>query len=185
MQVPEREIACGWSSESAVDTRFPVEIWREEANHGHPEQQATARVNGWRFHLLPARPHLGSGGWSYLRPRAAIVNRGLRVEGKKEHQGAERDWHRAPQLLVLHDSKSHSLSCLTRRFRIHGRIPLRCLLYVRSGDWYASSQCNRQDPFKDCHPAGCHAVTIKVRSGLSAICWRKFLARMMQPLLAV
>lgn len=121
MQVPEREIACGWSSESAVDTRFPVEIWREEANHGHPEQQATARVNGWRFHLLPARPHLGSGGWSYLRPRAAIVNRGLRVEGKKEHQGAERDWHRAPQLLVLHDSKSHSLSCLTRRFRIQDK----------------------------------------------------------------
>jgi hypothetical protein len=57
------------------------------------------------------------------------------VESKKEHQGAERDRHRAPQLLVLHDSKSHSLSCLTRRFRIHGRIPLRCLLYVRSGDW--------------------------------------------------
>src|ERR1700683_5459864 len=91
MRVPERKIACGWSSESAVDTGFPVEVGREEANHGHPEQQAGARVNGWRFHLLPARPHLGSGRGGHLFRRAAIVNRGLRVESKKEHQGAERD----------------------------------------------------------------------------------------------
>jgi hypothetical protein len=43
------------------------------------------------------------------------------VESKKEHQGAERDWHRAPQLLALHDSKIQSLSCLTRRFRIQDK----------------------------------------------------------------
>lgn len=121
MQVPERKIACRWNSESAVDAGFPVEVGCEEANHAHPEQQPAARVNGWHLHLLPVRPHFGSGRWSYFSRRAAIVNRGLGVEGKKEHQGAERDGQRAPQLLVLHDSTIQSLFCLTRRLRIQDK----------------------------------------------------------------
>lgn len=144
MHEPERKIAGGWGPESAVDAGFPMEVGCEEANHGHPEQQTAARVNGWRFHLLPVRPHLGSGRWSYLFRRAAVVNRGLCVESKKEHQGAERDWHRAPQLLVLHDSKIQSLSCLTRRFRTQDKSHSAAYYTCEAGIGEQVGQCNRE-----------------------------------------
>ncbi len=116
MRIPQRKIACWWSSESAVDSGFSMEQRHKKAKHSHPEQQTTGRVNGLRFHLLSAGPHLGSGRWGHLRRRDAVVNRGLSMEGKKEHQGTERDGHRAPQRLVWHDSKIQSLFCLTQRF---------------------------------------------------------------------
>ena len=121
MQIPQRKIACCWNSESAVDSGFPVEVRHEKANHAIQNNNQPLESMDWHFHLLPARPHLGSGRWSHLRRRDAIVNRGLSVEGKKEHQGAERDGHRAPQRLVLHDSKIQSLFCLTRRLRIQDK----------------------------------------------------------------
>jgi len=144
MQVPDRKIACRWSSESAVDAGFPVEAGREEANHAHPEQQPAARVNGWRLHLPPARPHFGSGRWSYFSRRAAIVNRGLGVEGKKEHQGAERDGHRAPQLLVLHDSTIQTLFCLTRGFRIRTNPTPLPIIRARLGLVSGMRRCDRR-----------------------------------------
>ena len=120
MQMTQPEIAGGRDQKGAANADVTADMGLEEAVDSHPEQHSIAGGKGLRLRRLPALPHLGSGGGSRLRRTAAIVNRGLRMQGKKEHQGAERNRQHPAQFLVLHGSK------------VHGWInPLRQLLYGR------------------------------------------------------
>ena len=42
MHLPQRKVSWGRSQKSAPDTQFSMEIQPDEAQHGHPEQHATA-----------------------------------------------------------------------------------------------------------------------------------------------
>jgi hypothetical protein len=108
MRIAEREIAWGRRSKSAVNCRLKTGRL-DEAEPCHPEQHAADRGKGLRFHLLPAGPQFAGGRGRQFRRRAVIVNRGLRMQRKKEKQGAKRYRQGAPPLLVLHDAKIHCL----------------------------------------------------------------------------
>ena len=108
MQMTQREIAGRRGAKSAMRARFATEVGLQEAKQGHPEQNPAVAGKGRGFHLLPARPQFAGGGRRQPCRRAVVVNRGLGMERKKEHQGAEHDRQRPPRCLILLESKIHN-----------------------------------------------------------------------------
>ena len=90
MHLPQRKVSWRRGPKSAPDTELAMEAHPDKAQHSHPEQHASAWIDRLDFHLLPADPQLGSGGWSRLCRRDAVVNVDLRAQREHEDESAQR-----------------------------------------------------------------------------------------------
>ena len=108
MHSPQRKVSWRRDPKSASGRELAMEAHPDKAQHSHPEQHASARINGLDFHLLPAQPQLGSGGRSRLCRCATVVNLSFRTPRKHEDKSAEREQQHAPPSVILRDSKLHS-----------------------------------------------------------------------------
>ena len=104
--------------ENPANARPTPEVRLQQAKCRHPQQHSIVDDRRPRLHLFSAGPQLGRGGRRQLYGRAVIVNRGLGMQCKKEHEDAESYRYYAPQLFVLHGSKTHGESEGTPAFII-------------------------------------------------------------------
>ncbi len=88
VEMAKSQIPWPRSQNRPLDAAFPLQVQAPQAKDRHPEDRAGTGIDGRELQFLSANPELGCRGRSRLHGRAAVVNRNLGVQRKKEHEAA-------------------------------------------------------------------------------------------------